>query len=738
MTKHSRIRRLTKKALHFFVLFAATNLSFVVPEITISAAENAVPENKNVVPENEGASGTPILVEATRHEGKLLDAPMSVSVVSSEEIFNSSAGTLADALSNISGVKVESPGSMFKQVNIRGEDNQRVLILVDGEEISEQKGLNGSPLLISLQDIERVEVIKGPSSVLYGSGAIGGVVNVLTKKNAENGVHGSAGIRADSGTDGLEQFYDLNAREDAFFFRAQYSDIHHGNIISPSGTVDNTDYRFTSASFLAGYDISENATLRLKFETFHGHSNVHVDQDSVRAAVAGTSSMALSLPDWDRLKVSGNFEWKDISEVLVKLRISAFYQQTYKQFLQSIGLSVASPYAPNEVSVNTKNILDVVGGEIQADFELGNDNYLISGACFQFEKLRSHQTSQTNYASGTTTSSSKNDKAEIFSASIYGNDEWAFADGWKLVAGARGTFYKNQLLEGGAIASGTSDDYEDLHATFSLSLVNTQLENWAFRGIVAQGYRYGTANELYIGNAGLTPWTMSGASGVIVPNPDLKPESSTNFEIGARFGNDNFNFDISAFYTISDDYIAIVERTDESGTSTNYVENIDSCRTFGSELSLSYDFRSGRDFAISPYFTGTFMRRRFEDNGVSSYKNNMPQLFGKVGTRGKIAGTANAAGTRTAWFDLNLRMSDEAKNTDSAPIPGWATLNFAFGIDFTSSQKSVYFRRLSISLGIDNILDKSYRLPAKFPYDLHVEPYEQVGRSFWIALKYEF
>ncbi|MCD8283610.1 MAG: TonB-dependent receptor [Opitutae bacterium] len=686
--------------------------------------------------DNNAVSGEPVLVEATRREGRLLDAPMSVSVVEGDDIFNSSSGTLSDALSSVPGVQTESPGSMFKQINIRGEDNQRVLILVDGEKISEQKGLNGSPILVSLQDIDRVEVIKGPASVLYGSDAIGGVVNIFTKKDAAPGFHGSAGIRADSGTNGFEQFYDLGLREDGVFFRAQYSNAYHGDIRAPDGKVDNTDCRFTSFSVLAGYDISENATLKLKLENFRGHSGVHIDQKSAAAAVPGTKSMAMDLPEWDRTKASASFDWKDISEVFVKLRLSGYYQYTKKRFLQNVGLDTGSPYAPQAVDVNTENKLDVVGAEIQADFELPAENYLIAGASFEYDALRANQTTETVFASGNSIHGGGRDKAKIFTASIYASDEWNFAEGWKLVVGARGTYYENDLKAGGAIADGEPHDYDDLHATFSLSLVNTQLENWAFRGIVAQGYRYGTANELYIGSAALTPWTNAASgSGTMTPNPDLKPESSTNFELGARYSGENFNLDLAGFYTFSDDYIAIVERESSSGTTANYVENLDSCRTFGVEAAASYDIKPDSCLTISPYITGTFLRRRYENDGHSTYKNNQPQLFGKIGTRGKWR---SATGTLAAWCDLNLRMSDEAKSDASEGIPGWATLNFSVGIDLRSTGSCEYFRKLSLCFGVDNILDKGYRLPAKFPYDLNIDPYEQVGRSFWVALKYEF
>ena len=148
----------------------------------------------------------------------------------------------------------------FKQLSIRGEDNGRCLLLVDGQKITENSGMNGAPLLISVQDIERVEVVKGPASVLYGSEAIGGVVNVITKKGPkEDGAHGSVGVRGDTGTHGIDQYYSLSGRFGDFSARVSYSDEDHGNIEAPGGAIDDTDYRIQNTSAWLAYDLSENA-----------------------------------------------------------------------------------------------------------------------------------------------------------------------------------------------------------------------------------------------------------------------------------------------------------------------------------------------------------------------------------------------------------------------------------------------------------------------------------------------
>lgn len=124
----------------------------------------------------------PVKVTASRVEQELKDVNMSVSVITQEEIRESNARTVGELLENVPGVRINNDGGQgIKRVKIRGESAFHTLVMIDGQKIGEQKSMSGSPLLISPSEIERIEVIKGPASVLYGSEAIGGAINIITK-----------------------------------------------------------------------------------------------------------------------------------------------------------------------------------------------------------------------------------------------------------------------------------------------------------------------------------------------------------------------------------------------------------------------------------------------------------------------------------------------------------------------------------------------------------------------------
>lgn len=692
-----------------------------------------VAEQGNSVPaenaQDKTITGKAVRVTAARHEMEMADVPMSVGVVSGEGVEKSSVATVSDLIGDVPGVQIESTGSAgFKQVNIRGEGNQRVLILVDGQKISETKGMNGAPLLISVQDIERTEVIKGPASVLYGSEAIGGVVNIITKKSGKEGVHGSAGVRADTGTRGFDQYYDLNAREGAFSARVSWSDENHGDIESPDGRVDRTSFRFQNASAYFAYDISENSTLGAKIELFRGRSDVFTGADTI----------FMELPDWDRDKVGVFLETKDISDTFVKFKLDAYMQKTDKNFLQNI-TQRAGPMLVNVDAVR-RNKHYSYGAETQADFSFADEHYLIVGAQLDYLVLDSKENTATSVTvpggSNTRNTTTNTYDADILTAALFAQDEWTFAEGWTFVLGGRGTYVRNELKSGKSrvvrsrppgttetrLASKSDDD---ANAVFSVSLVNSLLEDWTFRATVAQGYRYASVNELYIGSA------MAGS--VTHANPDLDPERSISYELGTRYERGGARIDATIFCTDADDYIGTRTRATGTGTTEVWFVNYNSARTFGAELSASYEIGLGETATVKPYVVSTFLRRRFEDSRGSTYATGQPKFFGKIGVLGTLE-----EDSRNWWADLNLRgnaasetkVSGTGSSSSIERTAGWATVNFSVGADIFSKGAYSYFEKLTLAVGVDNLFDARYELPNL--------SFAQPGRSFWASLKYEF
>jgi len=150
-----------------------------------------------------------VLVSATRHAMSLVDAPAAVSVISAEQIEARGADNLLEALRGETGISVFGRTiSGRKTLSLRGMDARHTLILVNGKRVGASDGVIGHSDFqldwVAADDIARVEVVRGPLSVLYGAEALGGVVNIITRQPGEQW-QGSArleGSRADGGRGG--------------------------------------------------------------------------------------------------------------------------------------------------------------------------------------------------------------------------------------------------------------------------------------------------------------------------------------------------------------------------------------------------------------------------------------------------------------------------------------------------------------------------------------------------------
>ena len=131
------------------------------------------------------------VITATGYEQDIKYAPASISVVPKEEIMNRPIKDLGDIVENVPGIAIDDSKTGISTINIRGMHEEYTLILVDGKRVSPSKGLDkqgynsSAGFIPPTSMIERVEVIKGPASLRYGSEAMGGVINIITKKTPD-------------------------------------------------------------------------------------------------------------------------------------------------------------------------------------------------------------------------------------------------------------------------------------------------------------------------------------------------------------------------------------------------------------------------------------------------------------------------------------------------------------------------------------------------------------------------
>lgn len=630
-----------------------------------------------------------VIFTATRTEHQVQDVPSSVAVIGAEALEENPVVGIADMLRDIPGVEVfdqSVPGA--KRVQIRGESGARVLILIDGQKISEQKSMDGAAMLIDPNRIERIEVVKGPASILYGSEAIGGVVNIITKKGGDRPVAVETSLTYDSSTDGFAEYLSLFGRVNGFNYRLSgvYSD--QGDRRTPDGRLDDTSYMSRDLSLFLGYDL-DKASFGAGYEEYWSNVNARPSSDILGGTLY---HFDLDLPLWERKKLSGFAELRDLNPLLSRLRIDLFRQEVDKELINTIGVR-PSPMMTIDQEQTTRNEQLSWGGTMQADLLPHADHHLIVGYDLNVDDLDAvtdidQMTIRTDPVPVRIPSfSSFEYDANADSHAAYLQDEWSLPAGFTLTLGARQTWVRTEL-------SGTSnpalqpESRSDSHPVFSAGLTWQGLENTTLRALFSQGYRFPNLQQLYIG-------TVHGGADPTYPNPDLDPETSNNYEAGIRYDNGSLDLDLAAFLSQAEEYI-----TTRAVVGGRQFTNVDEAKTHGVELSLGYSFR---EIGLRPYLNATWMQRRYEAGTFSTWDTGQPAFMGRVGLRydrdladygfGLFADLYARAAT-----DADERYSDgTTKHHES-----WQTLNLALGAKFGEE------RRQYLTLNLLNIMDQAY------------------------------
>lgn len=706
--KYSSRLHLTAAAAAVFAALAASSSVAVAAEETVSAET--------------------VKVTAARVEQEIQEVPMSLSVVTEEVVKHANAKTIPDLLQDIPGVQVTNAGSQgLKRISIRGEDTFRTLIMIDGQKISEQKSMDGSPILIDPAAIERIEVIKGPASVLYGSDAIGGAINIITKKGGKKAFEADASVAWNGAGHGWSESLMLSGSANRFHYRLSGNYQSQEDLDTPEGRLPHTAFRTKSAGAALSYDITDNVTAGIQADLFDSHlrsGSITYDADD----------FYVDIPQWKREKVGVFVDAKNINDTLTRVRWDAYWQKTQKQMVNHVNSDADSSQVLQHSQAD--NRLTTLGTSLQMDWQLGDHHYLVTGYEFSQDKLKAdtslqmkshivmppmsmamdyitdryNEGKQSNHA---VFASMESQLPHDFTASYgvrytYVDSEMSQAsaskNGYQTRSTPRGTFTTpfNNIDDGSAGKTGSN--HND-HFVFNAGLTWTGIEDLALRATWSQGFRAPLLQEKYLQN------NMGGGS--VQGNPDLKPETSDNFELGARFNRGPIHVDVTSFYSMADDYIT-KDLTDSSTNSSRYI-NADKAKTFGIEASLAYTLMD----RYTPYVTVTTMRRKLEKQGYSTYESGTPALFARYGLKtnhelfGGVLTTDTYARSQTATKTYSYSTDETTR------IAGFTTFNFGAGYRFGKNGN------YAVDAEFLNIFNQTYQY--------NTSSYE-AGRSFNVKL----
>ena len=536
-----------------------------------------------------------IVVTAAGREQLLSRAAASISVLNRSDIEKGFYKDLTDALRDIPGVTL-TRGGASEDVSLRGMNGQYTAILVDGKK---QSGREAQPSgsgagweqdwLPPLDAIERIEVVRGPMATLYGSGAIGGVINIITRKDFEK-FQGSVRLEttiqedSDAGNHSQAQIYlavpiikdTLSAS-----FTALTQERDEDDIVSGYGGKEMENYRAE-----VHYTPTQNDRLSVDY----------AKQDQKRTTTTGksvaegrSSTETNSNRESFSLTHNGNYQWGTGT---------SFIQQ---ETVENVG---------REITI--ENL--VFNSQWSTAFD---KNALVAGVSYESETLED----ESNAGNATEISN--------YQWSLFADNEWQTNEDLAITLALR------------------LDDNEifNSHLSYRVYGVWSLAENWTLKGGVSTGY---SAPKI----RAMTPeWIQASRGGDIYGNPDLAPETSLNNEIGVYYtGDNNLVAQITAFYNDFDDKNNLTScpltKCGEEGA--RQYENLDKATVSGVELSISADMTES--LSVNAAYTYNDSEQKSGENkgqpltqvpmhlanaGVNWQVNDALNTWAKVTHRGK-------------------------------------------------------------------------------------------------------
>ena len=214
-----------------------------------------------------------VVVSSLRIDRQVKNLPAPLTVVRSYDYQKQSSLTLSNVLDKESGISMGGDGIWATNINIRGLSENRLVTLIDGNRVETANDLTASMSMIDMYDVERVEVIKGAQSSLYGSGAMGGIVNIITK-DAQFADKPYLSGNVASGFSSVNKLFsghaDINTGSEKWYMRLSGTLSDAGDVRTPEGVMPNSQYAYNNLTAKLGVKPFEDHLFKIQVSALPG------------------------------------------------------------------------------------------------------------------------------------------------------------------------------------------------------------------------------------------------------------------------------------------------------------------------------------------------------------------------------------------------------------------------------------------------------------------------------------
>lgn len=553
-----------------------------------------------------GSSDETWVITGTRTERLLDDAPVRTEVISRDQIETLHARHLGEALRSVPGLMLKDiHGKGGQEVWLQGLDADRVLILVNGRPVTASTGSSVDVSQLATADIERIEVVKGATSALYGSSAMGGVINVITRQpeksfslsaTADVGSYGAGNIGNSSyGLGGRKQ--DISARYGQLNLGLKHGGWS-GALNASVRDVDGYDLEPETPARDGEMGRKSNLSARIAYKTLQGDEYFFEPSYYKEDLVA------------ENLIYSPGIGYKDKTEIAERQHLDIGSRLQFGEDRLGIYLtheSFSDTTDKGDIRTAKQNI---TRGSLQWDTPLTDNQLLTLGADLSRAELEQYidKPSLSGYKRTDEIGHGTNNK----SVEAFAQNDIFIGQDWEFLPGIRYQY---------------DSDFGD-HYTPKINVLYTP--DWftamelRIRAGMGKGYRVPSLKERYY------VFDHSNLGYMVMGNSDLQPERSDSFQLGAemRFPS-GLTLDLSLFRNELTDLIASAANPDHPRTTPSVVIyeylNIDKATITGAELALKNQWQSW------VYWDAAFTLMDTENASTGKQLTGRPQQQFKTG-----------------------------------------------------------------------------------------------------------
>ncbi len=709
-----------------------------------------------------------IVVTANRYEKAAYKVAQPITAANAEEIEAKGHTIVSDIIRDFPGLDMNDAGPFRARPVIRGLYGTRILVLVDGERLNDQRDVSdfagASMSLIDPNEIERVEVVNGPASVLYGSDAMAGVINIITKKNGFNGTpkpfarysgrystadeqHSNRidlGVEAERFSASFGVQYrearkdfappdDWQSKDDRYavfapeFYDAlnedQGTNFSRDRLVNSEARVNNYDAKF-------GYKISNKHRLDLDFGAFRAN-------DIGYAGVPNAATPFLFFyPNHDRDNFSISYTGNGITKRMARMEARLYYEKISKEFLTDFLDGISIPMGPgmyiNPLTSMNETEVTKIGLNFQELYQFSEKTTVTFGIDSYTEKIDGQVTSRTELAGPVgdlppgmskvvTETGSSVPRNRWYSLGLYAASELKF-DKVQLTVGSRLDHFKVSTEETPGYVDSDGDG----------APLPTEDEAYtALNGSLGAVYPIGKNVNVvsHIGTAYQVPNVVeqfshgSASHRETRPNPDIKPERSVTLDVGIKAVHAEWNYSLMGFWSDYNDFTQLqnfrtVPPSHPGGDSTRLwrYENVEDVNIYGIETMIEANLYSGVYGSLG--FTYQHGQNKTDDQPLfvspvkvsfsSGYRHGEHGLFGEFTIR---------------------RVWDQNRIPDVTALDDIATKGFTV---VSATAGVTLYKNVRFSITGNNLFDEVYSEP--FNGRNPDNPIPEAGRSFVFSL----